>query len=165
VRCAAERTRRQVGRPSKADGYRDLLVQALMEEPTLRSVELLHRARQAGYTGGKRRTRLRPLKIAPADLALRIPVSVSPMGVVMHDGYPHSMPPNAIGLPGTQYLYRNRVRIVAGRGSAAHERNFSPAMARCCGKPLIGSATAPNRDGCGLDGLRRTRRPKSRRRS
>ena len=50
---AAERARRQVGRPSKAEAYRDVLVQALTEEPTLRSVELLHRARQAGYTGGK----------------------------------------------------------------------------------------------------------------
>jgi hypothetical protein len=30
-----------------------VLVQALTEEPTLRSVELLHRAQQGGYTGGK----------------------------------------------------------------------------------------------------------------
>ena len=72
------------------------------------------------------RARLRPLKIAPADLALRIPVSVSPMGVVMHDGHPYSMPPDAIGLPGTLYLYRERVRIVAGRFSAEHERQFEP---------------------------------------
>jgi hypothetical protein len=72
------------------------------------------------------RTRLRPLKIAPADLAMRIPVSVSPMGVVLHDGHPYSMPPDAIGLPGTLYLYRNRVRIVAGRFSAEHERKFQP---------------------------------------
>jgi hypothetical protein len=43
---AAERARRQVGGPSKADAYRDVLVQALTAEPTLRSVELLHRARQ-----------------------------------------------------------------------------------------------------------------------
>jgi len=50
---AAERARREVGRPSKAAAYRDVLVQALTEEPTLRTVELLHRARQAGYTGGK----------------------------------------------------------------------------------------------------------------
>ena len=50
---AAERVRREVGRPSTADAYRDVLVQALTEEPTLRTVELLHRARQAGYTGGK----------------------------------------------------------------------------------------------------------------
>jgi transposase len=318
---AAERARREVGRPSKADPYRDVLVQALTEDPTLRSVELLHRARQAGYAGGKsaiyalaqtlrvrvvtplvrfeglpgefsqhdfgevrvryqsgteeivhffasrlkysrwaevtlvadeqveslvralvdhlaafggvplvgvfdrpktvalqwgrdgvvtewnatfagvaldlglgvevcwpyrpqekgavenlvgwvkgsffkqrrfvdradlaqqlrdwlvetntvrpsratgvppatriaeERTRLRPLKIAPADLALRIPVSVSPMGVVTHDGHPYSMPPDAIGLPGTLYLYRQRVRIVAGRFGAEHERKFQP---------------------------------------
>jgi transposase len=50
---AAERARRQVGRPSKAEAYRDVIVQALTEDPSLRSVELLHRARQAGYRGGK----------------------------------------------------------------------------------------------------------------
>ena len=72
------------------------------------------------------RARLRPLKIAPADLALRLPVSVNPMGVVIHDGHPYSMPPDAIGLPGTLYLYRDRVRIIAGRFSAEHERKFQP---------------------------------------
>ena len=72
------------------------------------------------------RARLRPLKIAPADLALRLPVSVSPVGVVIHDGHPYSMPPDAIGLPGTLYLYRDRVRIVAGRFSAEHVRQFEP---------------------------------------
>ena len=30
-----------------------MVVQALTDDPTLRSVELLHRARLAGYTGGK----------------------------------------------------------------------------------------------------------------
>jgi transposase len=318
---AVERTRREVGRPSKADAYRDVLMQALTEEPALRSVELLHRARQAGYLGGKsalyalaqtlrtkvvaplvrfeglagefsqhdfgevrvryqdgaeeivhffasrlqysrwaevtlvsdeqvetlvrtlvdhvaafggvplvavfdrpktvalqwgrdgvvtewnptfagvaldlglgvevcwpyrpqekgsvenlvgwvkgsffkqrrfldradleqqlrdwltetntvrpsratgvpptarmvdERARLRPLKIAPADLALRIPVSVSPVGVVRHDGHPYSLPPDAIGLPGTLYLYRDHLRIVAGRFAAEHERKFHP---------------------------------------
>jgi hypothetical protein len=72
------------------------------------------------------RTRLRPLKIAPADLALRIPVSVTPTGVVMHEGHPYSMPPDAIGLPGTLYLHRDRVRIIAGRFSAEHDRQFQP---------------------------------------
>jgi transposase len=72
------------------------------------------------------RARLRPLKIAPAELALRIPISVSPMGVVIHDGHPYSMPPDAIGLPGTLSLYRERVRIVAGRFSAEHPRQFQP---------------------------------------
>src|SRR5262249_13606707 len=36
------------------------------------------------------------------------------------------MPPEAIGLPGTLYLYRDRVRIIAGRFSAEHERKFQP---------------------------------------
>jgi len=26
------------------------------------------------------------------------------MGIVMHDGHPYSLPPDAIGLPGTLYL-------------------------------------------------------------
>ena len=72
------------------------------------------------------RARLRPLKVAPADLTLRLPVSVGPTGVVWHDGHPYSMPPDAIGLPGTLYLYRERVRIVAGRFGAEHERKFQP---------------------------------------
>jgi transposase len=50
---AAERAQRHIGRPSKAEAYRDVLVQALTEDPELRSVELLHRARLAGSTGGK----------------------------------------------------------------------------------------------------------------
>jgi hypothetical protein len=44
----------------------------------------------------------------------------------MHDGHPYSMPPDAIGLPGTLYLYRDRVRIIAGRFQANHERKFQP---------------------------------------
>ena len=72
------------------------------------------------------RPRLRPLKIAPADLALRIPVVVGPTGVVAYDAHPFSMPPEAIGLPGTLYLYRDRVRIVAGRGRGHWRRNARP---------------------------------------
>jgi transposase len=85
-------------------------------------------SRATGVTPAARmndeRARLRPLKIAPADLTLRIPVSVGPTGVVVHDGHPYSMPPDAIGLPGTLYLYRDRVRIVAGRFGAEHERQW-----------------------------------------
>jgi len=72
------------------------------------------------------RPRLRPLKIAPADLALRVPVVVGPTGVVLHDTHPYSMPPDTIGLPGTLHLYRDRVRIVAGRFEAVHPRLFAP---------------------------------------
>jgi hypothetical protein len=36
------------------------------------------------------------------------------------------MPPDAIGLAGTLYLYRDRVRIVAGRFEATHPRPAEP---------------------------------------
>ena len=69
--------------------------------------------------------RLRPLKVPPQDLALRVPVYVGPTGTVVHDTHPYSMPPEAIGMAGTLYLYRDRVRIVAGRFEALHERKFA----------------------------------------
>ena len=50
------------------------------------------------------RTRMRPLKVLPEELALRIPVTVGPTGYVHHEGHPYSMPPEAIGVPGTLYL-------------------------------------------------------------
>jgi transposase len=72
------------------------------------------------------RSRLRTLKVAPADLALRVPVVVGPTAEVLHDTHPYSMPPDAIGIPGTLFLYRDRVRIVAGRFEAVHQRLFEP---------------------------------------
>ena len=69
--------------------------------------------------------RLRPLKVRPEDLALRIPVYVGPTGTVMHDGHAYSMPPEAISMPGTLYLYADRVRILAGRHEAVHPRKFA----------------------------------------
>lgn len=68
--------------------------------------------------------RLRALKVRPEDLALRIPVYVGPTGTVVHDTHPYSMPPEAIGIAGTLYLYRDRVRIIAGRFEVSHERKF-----------------------------------------
>jgi transposase len=68
------------------------------------------------------RARLRPLAIAPQDYALRFPVMVGPTGVVTFEGYRYSMPPEAIGIPGTLWLYRERVRIVAGRYASQHAR-------------------------------------------
>jgi len=72
------------------------------------------------------RPRLRAVKIAPKDLALRVPVVVGPTAAVLHETHPYSMPPDAIGIPGTLFLYRDRVRIVAGRFEAVHQRLFEP---------------------------------------
>jgi len=69
--------------------------------------------------------RLRALKVQPHELALRIPVYVGPTGTVVHDGHAYSMPPEAISMPATLYLYAHRVRIVAGRYAAEHPRKFA----------------------------------------
>ena len=51
--------------------------------------------------------RLRPLKVRPEDLALRVPVVVGPTGVVMHDTHPYSMPADAIGIAGITRVARD----------------------------------------------------------
>ena len=70
------------------------------------------------------RKRLRPLKVAPENLALRIPIYVGPTATVLHDTHIYSMPPDAAGFAGTLYLHRDRVRIVAGKFDVAHPRLF-----------------------------------------
>src|SRR5258706_10001 len=77
-----------------------------------------------GGARGEGHARLRALKGRPDDLALRVPVYVGPTGTVVHDTHPYSMPPEAIGIAGTLYLYRDRVRIVAGRFEVTHARQF-----------------------------------------
>lgn len=69
------------------------------------------------------RARLRPLRCPPESLALRVAVQVGPTAEVFHAGCRYSMPPQAAGLPATLYLYRDRVRIVAGRFQAEHPRS------------------------------------------
>lgn len=68
------------------------------------------------------RMRLRPLAIAAREYALRFPVLVGPTAKVEHQGYRYAMPAEAIGIPGTLFLYEDRVRIVAGRHVAEHPR-------------------------------------------
>ncbi|MFN7955794.1 MAG: hypothetical protein U0610_29030 [bacterium] len=68
------------------------------------------------------RARLRPLKVRPADLALRYPVFVGPTGFVVFDGQTYSMSPDAIGISGTLFLCRDHVRIVASRFEVTHSR-------------------------------------------
>lgn len=70
------------------------------------------------------RARFRPLRVTPADLALRFPVFVGPTGYVTFDTQQYSMAPEAIGIAGTLFLHRDRVRIVAGRFESTHERLF-----------------------------------------
>jgi transposase len=66
--------------------------------------------------------RLRPVKVAPEKLALRVPVFVGPTAEAWFEGVPYSMPPDAANIAGTLFLYESRVRIIAGRYQADHRR-------------------------------------------
>ena len=66
----AERSKRGVGRPSKAEPFRKFLVGELVKQPDVMALELLRRARNEGYDGGKTALyelvkELRPEKVRP----------------------------------------------------------------------------------------------------
>jgi transposase len=62
------------------------------------------------------RARLRPLPIAPAAYALKIPVVVAARARVAYDTREYSMPPATIGQAATLHLYRDHVEIVTKAG-------------------------------------------------
>jgi transposase len=97
---------------------REWLVEVNTQRPS-RATEVIPEERMR-----EERPRLRPLKVTPGELALRVPISVGPTGMVTYDTQQYSMPPDSLGIPGTLYLYRDRVRIVAGRYEAEHKRRF-----------------------------------------
>lgn len=66
--------------------------------------------------------RLRPIKVFPEKLALRLPIFVGPTAEVMFEGVPYSMPPRATHVAGTMFLYEDRLQIVAGRFQSEHNR-------------------------------------------
>ena len=68
------------------------------------------------------RERLRPLPFTAEEYALRFPIMVGPTGLVDFQGYRYSMPPRAIGIPGTLFLFPEKVRIVTSRYVAEHPR-------------------------------------------
>lgn len=87
-------------------------------------------SRATGVTPAARieaeRARMRPVPIAPDELALRIPAVVGVTAMVLFDTRMYSMPPQAIGLACTLHLYKDKVRIVAGRFTAEHPRLEAP---------------------------------------
>lgn len=91
------------------------------------------------------RPRLRPLKVALADLAVRVPIVVGPTGEVIHDRHPYSMPADAIGIAGTLYLYRDR-RADCRRPLRGDARAEIPAQR---GLDAAGAARGPRRRGVG----------------
>lgn len=67
-------------------------------------------------------TRLRPLGVLPENLAIRVPTSVGPTGHVVFEGARYTMPPEAIHLPATLFVYEDRLCIKAGRFESEQRR-------------------------------------------
>jgi transposase len=66
--------------------------------------------------------RLRPIKVFPEKLALRVPIFVGPTAEVVFEGATYSMPPKATHVAGTLFLYEDQLHIIAGRFEAWHRR-------------------------------------------
>lgn len=65
---------------------------------------------------------LRPVRVLPETLALRVPIFVGPTAEVMFEGRAYMMPPRAANSAGTAFVYEDRVRFVASRHEAEHVR-------------------------------------------
>ena len=68
------------------------------------------------------RARMRLPRVSPEELALQLPAYVGPTGYVWFEAHSYAMPPKAAGMSATLFVHRDRVRIVAGRYEATHER-------------------------------------------
>ncbi len=66
--------------------------------------------------------RLRPVRVPPEQLALRVPIFVGPTAEVSFEGRMYTMPPRAANMAGTAFVYEDRVRMVAGGHEAEHAR-------------------------------------------
>jgi transposase len=70
------------------------------------------------------RERLTPMSIPAAEYPLRFTTMVRTTGFVEYGGVRYSMPPKTIGIPGTLFLYPEKVRIVTRDGTEAeHPRH------------------------------------------
>jgi len=70
------------------------------------------------------RRRLSPLVKPAADYPLRIAVTVRTTGFVEYERIRYSMPPNTIGIPGTLFLYPERVRIMTRDGTEVEHPRY-----------------------------------------
>ncbi len=73
--------------------------------------------------------RLRPVRVLPEKLALRVPIYVGPTAEVMFEGVSYMMPPSAANVPGTAFVYADRIHFFVGRTEVQHERR-KPGSAR-----------------------------------
>jgi transposase len=109
--------------------WRKFIDEADLEEQLaawVREVNLETPSRATGEIPEARRQqelpRLRPVRIAPETLAIRVPIFVGPTATVSFEGRSYTMPPEAANMPGTAFVYEDRIRMAAGRYETEHRR-------------------------------------------
>ena len=82
---SSQPTKRSVGRPSKAQPFKPFVLDLLLKQPSLRSLEIVRRAKQAGYEGGKSAlysliASVRPRRSRPLSQQDKVPGEISRHG-------------------------------------------------------------------------------------
>lgn len=112
VTSEAKRDGRGPGRPSKVAAHRAFIAGILASEPDLRTLEVLHRVRQAGYTGGKS---------ALYELVRELrPTRTMPM--VRFEGLPGEFSQHDFGVVDVRYVNGGEERIQFFASRLKHSR-------------------------------------------
>jgi hypothetical protein len=82
---SSQPSKRSVGRPSKAQPFKPFVLDLLLKQPNLRSLEIVRRAKQAGYEGGKSAlysliASVRPRRSRPLSQQDKVPGEISRHG-------------------------------------------------------------------------------------
>jgi len=141
---AAERAKRRIGRPSQVEDFRKLLVEILQEKADLPSVEVLRRAREAGYAGGKSAlyalvASLRPKEVRPLVRFEGLPGEFSQhdfgqVDVEFRDGLVQRIHFFASRLKYSRYM---RVSLVKDETVESLVRSLAEHLDRWGGAPLL----------------------------
>ena len=106
----AERTRRRVGRPSKAEPMRSFLIAQLAQEPDVMALELLRRSRLQGYTGGKSALYVLVKELRPER----------PKTIVRFEGLPGEFSQHDFGHVDVRYVDGSRKFVEPEQDSVLH---------------------------------------------
>jgi transposase len=68
------------------------------------------------------RERLRPLKLQPHELAIRVPVLVGPTAHASFEGNEFMLPAAAMGISGTVFVHESTLRFVVGKHQVVYDR-------------------------------------------
>src|SRR5439155_1702361 len=141
---AAEREKRRIGRPSIVEDFRKSVVKILEEKPDLPSLEILRRAREAGYQGGKTAlyalvASVRPKEIKPLIRFEGLPGEFSQhdfgeVDVTFLDGSIHRIHFFASRLKYSRFIC---VSVVKDQAVESLVRNLAEHLDRWGGAPLM----------------------------